>query len=43
MPDATPARSEVVAVPGNVGLDAAAKADRVASYYGAGSEDLVIG
>jgi len=33
VPDATPARSEVVAVPGNVGLDAAAKADRVASYY----------
>lgn len=32
-PDAMPARSELIAVPGNVGLDAAAKAARVATYY----------
>ncbi|MFD2740310.1 N-formylglutamate amidohydrolase [Sulfitobacter aestuarii] len=32
-PDAVPARSELIAVPGNVGLSAAARASRVATYY----------
>ncbi|MEL7131622.1 MAG: N-formylglutamate amidohydrolase [Pseudomonadota bacterium] len=32
-PDAMPARSEVVEVPGNAGLTAAQKADRIATYY----------
>lgn len=32
-PDAMPAQSEVVQVPGNIGLDAAAKAERAAVYY----------
>lgn len=32
-PDAMPAQSEIVDVPGNVGLSAAARADRAARYY----------
>ena len=32
-PDAIPARSEVVDVPGNAGLDAAARSDRIATVY----------
>lgn len=32
-PDAMPARSEIVDVPGNANLSAAQKADRVANYY----------
>lgn len=31
--DAMPARSERIDVPGNIGLDAAARAERVATYY----------